>query len=82
MQELISYIAKQIVDHPSSVEVSQIISDDDQSVTIRLTVHPDDMGSIIGKDGNIARSLRSIAKSSALKQNRKVFVDILEAPQE
>lgn len=79
MQELLTYIVTSIVHHPDSVQVTQMESEDGQHVTLRLSVHPDDMGVIIGRNGNIARSLRNIVKARALKKNQKVYIDILEA---
>ena len=79
MQELLTYIVTSIVHHPDSVRVTQMESEDGQHVTLRLSVHPDDMGVIIGRNGNIARSLRNIVKARALKKNQKVYIDILEA---
>ena len=54
MQELLTYIVTAIVHHPEAVTVSQVESEDGQHITVRLSVHADDMGLIIGKDGNIA----------------------------
>lgn len=79
MQELLTYIVTAIVHHPDEVSVSQLESEDGQHITLRLSVHPEDMGLIIGKEGNIARSLRNIVKAQAIKHNQKVYIDILEA---
>ena len=79
MQELLTYIVTSIVHHPDEVAVTQVESEDGQHVTLRLSVHADDMGIIIGKEGNIARSLRNIVKAQALKHNQKVYIDILES---
>lgn len=79
MQELLSFIVTAIVRHPEDVVVTQVESEDSQHITLRLTVHPEDMGLIIGKGGNIARSLRSIVKAKAIKNSQKVYIDIIEA---
>ena len=79
MQELLSYIVKAIVRHPEAVEISQVVNEDGTHITLRLTVDPEDMGLIIGKDGNVARALRNIVKVSAVKQNKRVYIDILES---
>ncbi len=81
MNELIAYIAQSIVQHPDQVVVTEDLSEDNNTTTLHLTVHPDDMGSIIGKDGNIARALRSIAKALAIKQGQRVYIDIVETAQ-
>jgi predicted RNA-binding protein YlqC (UPF0109 family) len=78
MQELLTYIVQSIVQHPESVDISQVISEDGSHITLRLSVHPDDMGIIIGKEGNVARSLRNIVKVLAAKSDKRVYIDILE----
>jgi uncharacterized protein len=82
MQELLTFIVSAIVHHSEAVKVTQVESEDGQHVTLRLSVHPDDMGIIIGKGGNIARALRNIVKARAVKNNQKVYIDILESGQE
>jgi len=74
MKELFETIAKQLVDHPDDVIVTQ-----DQSagmVTLQLKVHPDDMGKVIGRQGRIARAIRTVIKAAANKENTKVSVEI------
>lgn len=76
MRELIELIAKSLVDQPELVEVRQI--DDDRSVTIELKVAPDDMGKVIGKQGKIAKAIRTVAKAAATKAGKKVNVEIIK----
>jgi predicted RNA-binding protein YlqC (UPF0109 family) len=78
MQELLEYIVRSIVTHPDAVVVTQVMSEDQSHVTLRLAVDQEDMGLIIGKEGNIARSLRNLVKVAAMKQNKRVYIDILE----
>lgn len=78
MKELLTYIVTSIVTHPDEVEVTQVESEDGKHITLRLSVHPDDMGLIIGRQGNIAKALRNIVKARALQHNQKVYIDILE----
>jgi len=63
------------VDDPDQVEV--IEEQDDDTVTYRISVAPDDLGKVIGKDGKIANALRTITKAAAMKEGRKVYVDIM-----
>lgn len=75
MGELVSMLAKSLVDHPEQVEVKTV--EDGQSITIELSVAPDDMGKVIGKQGKIAKAIRTVVKAAAIKENKKVTVEIL-----
>jgi len=75
MKELVEVIAKALVDHPEEVVVTE--TETDRAVVIELKVAPDDMGKVIGKQGRIARAIRTVVKSSAAKDDRKIIVDIL-----
>jgi predicted RNA-binding protein YlqC (UPF0109 family) len=79
MDSLLLYIVQRMVTHPDDVAVTPVESEDGQHLTLRLSVHQDDMGLVIGKDGNIARSLRNLLKVAAMKQHKRVYLDILEA---
>ncbi len=79
MQELLAYIVTAIVHHPEDVAVTEIFSEDGEHVTLRLKVNPEDMGLIIGREGNVARALRNIVKVSAMKNNKRVYIDIIES---
>ncbi len=74
MKELITYLAKSLVDAPDSVTVEEQETED--TVTYILSVAPDDMGRIIGKHGKIAKAIRSIVKSASYKLPKKVVVEI------
>ena len=74
MAELVSAIAKSLVEHPESVEVSE--SQSNGTTVIQLKVAPDDMGKVIGKQGRIAKSIRTVVKAAASKGDKKVVVDI------
>ncbi len=77
MGELVKVIAKALVDNPESVEVSEI--EGSQSVIIELKVSPDDMGKVIGKQGRIAKALRTVVKAAATKRKTKrVVVEIIQ----
>ena len=76
MKELVEIIAKSLVDHPEAVNVSQ--EETDSTITIVLKVADDDMGKVIGKQGRIAKSIRTVVKAAASKCDKKVIVDILQ----
>jgi predicted RNA-binding protein YlqC (UPF0109 family) len=75
LKELVEVIAKALVDYPEMVKVKE--TESDRSVVIELTVAPEDMGKVIGKNGRIARAIRTVVKSSATKLDKKVIVEIL-----
>ncbi|MGI6513358.1 MAG: KH domain-containing protein [Syntrophomonadaceae bacterium] len=74
MKELIELIAKSLVDKPEMVEVNEITNN--TSVVLELKVAPDDMGKVIGKQGKIAKAIRTLAKAAATKEGVKVTVEI------
>ena len=76
MKELIEVIAKALVDDPSQVVVTE--TEEDDAIVIELNVAPDDMGKVIGKQGRIAKSIRSVVKAAASREDKKVIVDILQ----
>ena len=75
MKELIEIIAKALVDNPEQVIVNEI--EGEKSIIYELTVAPEDMGKVIGKQGRIAKAIRTVVKSAAAKTNKKVMVEIL-----
>ena len=76
MGELVKFIAKSLVDYPELVEVNEI--ETKRSLVIELTVAPDDMGKVIGKQGRIAKAIRTVVKAAATKENKKVTVEIIQ----
>ena len=74
MKELVKTIAKSIVDQPEEVHVNKV--EGEKSVIIELSVADDDMGKVIGKQGRIARAIRTVVKAAATKEGKKVIVDI------
>ncbi len=76
MKELIEIISKKLVEHPEDVQVRVIESDDGQ--TYELRVHPEDMGRVIGKNGRVAKAVRTLLSSAAAKQDVRVSLDIIE----
>ena len=77
MKELVEVIAKALVDSPDEVVVTER-KEDDGTIVIELRVAKDDMGKVIGKKGRIAKSIRTVVKTAAMKQNLKTVVDIVE----
>lgn len=75
MKELVDYIARSLVDRPEDVDIQEI--ENDKSITIELRVAQEDMGKVIGKQGKIAKSIRTLTKAAAAKQNKKVSVEII-----
>jgi len=76
MVELVEIIAKSLVENPDAVEVKEIAGK--TSVIIELKVAPEDMGKVIGKQGRIAKALRTVVKAAATKANQKVVVEIIQ----
>lgn len=75
MKELVEIIAKSLVDNPDSVSVTEVQGE--QSVTLELKVASEDMGKVIGKQGRIAKAIRTVVKAAALKENKRVVVEII-----
>lgn len=76
MVELVSTIAKSLVDNPEAVEVTESLAR--QATVIQLKVAPEDMGKVIGKQGRIAKALRTVVKAAATKAGQKVVVEIVQ----
>ena len=74
MKELVEVIAKSLVDNPDEVVVSE--KEDAKSIVVELRVAPSDMGKVIGKQGRIAKAIRTIARSAAVRNEQKVMVEI------
>lgn len=74
-EELLKYLAQQLVDEPEQVEVSQI--QEDRSLVLELKVASKDMGKVIGKNGKIAQALRTVVKAAGLKEGKRVTVEIV-----
>jgi predicted RNA-binding protein YlqC (UPF0109 family) len=75
MKELVELIARSLVDSPDAVEVTEV--EGEKSIILELRVAPDDMGKVIGKQGKIARSIRTLTKAAAAKEGKRVAVEIL-----
>ena len=74
MRELVELIAKALVDHPDDVVVTE--EQEGKNIRIQLHVAPSDMGKVIGKQGRIAKAIRSVVKAAASREDIRVDVDI------
>ena len=74
MKDLVEVIAKALVDNPNEVVVTE--TEKDGETVSELKVAPSDMGKVIGKQGRIAKAIRSVVKAAASKEEKKVVVDI------
>ena len=77
MRELLEYLAGALVDKPESVKVEEF-EEDDGTLVFELSVDDDDYGRIIGRGGRTAQALRTLVKAAAVKDNRRVLIDIVE----
>ena len=77
MKEVLEIIAKSLVDYPEQVDVKEM-NNEDQTVTLELRVAESDMGKVIGKQGRIAKAIRTVVKAAASRENKKVAVEILQ----
>ncbi|WP_127585754.1 KH domain-containing protein [Paenibacillus koleovorans] len=75
MKDLITVLAKALVDHPEDVVVSEVEEKDE--ITYRLAVHPSDVGKVIGKQGRIAKAIRTVVTSAAVKEPKRVSLEIV-----
>lgn len=75
MKELVELLAKSLVDSPDDVVVRE--KNEDDSVILELSVNKDDMGKVIGKQGRIAKAIRTVVKAAAIKEGKKVIVEII-----
>lgn len=76
MKLLLENIAKALVDYPDEVFVNEI--QNEKSIILELKVAKDDMGKVIGKQGRIAKAIRTVVKAAAVKDSRRVVVDIIQ----
>jgi predicted RNA-binding protein YlqC (UPF0109 family) len=78
MKDLLEYLARGLVEHPDDVHVNEVTEGDDASV-LELSVADDDYGNVIGRGGRTAAALRTVIKSAASRQRRRVFLDIVDS---
>ena len=76
MKDLLTYIAQNLVEHPQAVDVQETKTDG--NVVLELRVDPSDMGKVIGRQGRIAKEIRTLMRSVAQRQGKKVSVEIMD----
>ena len=74
MKELVEVIASALVDNPSEVVVTE--TETEEGIVLSLTVAPDDMGKVSGKQGRIAKAIRTVVRAAGSKGDKKIMVDI------
>ena len=75
MKELVEYIVKELVDKPEEVKINE--TQGESIAILEISVAPDDIGKVIGKEGRIANAIRTVVKAAAAKQGKKVTVEIM-----
>ncbi|GGA33501.1 UPF0109 protein [Kroppenstedtia guangzhouensis] len=75
MKELVEVIARALVDHPDAVRVRE--TEDQDGLVLQLSVDPEDMGKVIGKQGRIAKAIRTVVGAAAVREQRRVTVKIV-----
>jgi predicted RNA-binding protein YlqC (UPF0109 family) len=78
VKELLEYLARGLVEHPDQVRVKQV-EEDDGATVLELSVADEDYGNVIGRGGRTASALRTIVKTAAAKDKRRVFLDIVDS---
>ena len=76
MKELLIYIAQSLVEHPESVSVTEY--ETPAETVLELRVAPEDMGKVIGKQGRIAKAIRTVVKAAAIHEDKKIIVEIVQ----
>jgi predicted RNA-binding protein YlqC (UPF0109 family) len=77
VRELLEYLAQSLVDRPDRVRVEEF-EEDDGTIVLELSLDDDDYGRVIGRGGRTAQALRTVIKAAAVKDNRRVLIDIVE----
>jgi predicted RNA-binding protein YlqC (UPF0109 family) len=76
LKELISYIAKSLVEHPDAVQVTEI--EGEQTTVLELKVRKEDLGKVIGREGRTAKAMRVILNAASTRQNKRTVLEILD----
>jgi uncharacterized protein len=75
MKGLIETIVKPLVDHPEELRIEENAAD--HSITYRLYLHQEDVGKVIGKQGKVAKAIRTVVYAAALNQNKRIYLEIM-----
>jgi uncharacterized protein len=76
VRDLLDYLARRLVDEPDAVRVEEV--DEDGSLVLRLHVAPDDVGKVIGRQGRIARALRTLVRAGGAHEGRRIVLEIVD----
>jgi uncharacterized protein len=76
VRDLLDYLARRLVDEPDAVRVEEVEEDD--ALLLRLHVAPDDVGKVIGRQGRIARALRTLVRSGSAHEGRRIVLEIVD----
>ena len=76
MRELVLFLAKSLVDQPDAVQVTE--TEGPEAIILKLTVAPEDMGKVIGKQGRIAKAIRTVVKAAGVHEDKKIIVEIVQ----
>jgi uncharacterized protein len=76
MRDLVEFLTRALVDDPDAVSVEEVEEDGD--LVLEITVAEDDVGRVIGRGGRIANAIRTVAKAAAVREDRRVIIDILD----
>ena len=76
MKEVLEVVAKALVDHPDDVSVTEV--EGERETVLELRVADEDMGKVIGKQGRIAKAIRTVVKAAASRENKRVMVEIVD----
>jgi predicted RNA-binding protein YlqC (UPF0109 family) len=78
MKQLLTYVARNLVEHPDAVTVTETPGEGEGETVLELRVDPDDMGKVIGRQGRIAKEIRTLMRSVAQRQGKKITVEIVD----
>lgn len=76
MKDLLEVIARNLVENPDEIKVTEL--EGERSIVLELKVAPEDMGKVIGKQGRIARAIRTVVKAASVHENKKIVVEIVQ----
>ena len=76
MKELLTYIVGKLVDHPDDVKIVEVAGE--HTTIFELTVHKEDLGKVIGKEGRTAKAIRTVLSAASVKENKRVMLEILD----
>ena len=76
LKDVVEFLVQSLVEHPDQVTITEVEKEDETVLEVRVA--PEDMGRVIGKQGRVAKALRTVTKAAAMKHGKKVYVDIVD----